>query len=54
MIFDNGNLLKITGDLDYLNYVLQKTKEKCPLGSGALAGNPFKVDRESIAKKVSG
>ena len=38
-------------DSDYLDFVLKKTKI-CPLGSGALAGNPFKVDRELIAKKL--
>lgn len=24
----------------------------CPLGSGALAGNPFSIDRESMAKEL--
>jgi len=38
-------------DLDYLKFVLKKVKV-CPLGSGALAGNPFGVDREWIAQKL--
>ncbi len=25
----------------------------CPLGSGAIAGNPFKIDRESLAKDLN-
>lgn len=24
----------------------------CPLGSGALAGNPFKIDRETLAQDL--
>lgn len=38
-------------DREYLEFVLKKSKI-CPLGSGALAGNPFKVDRDWIAKQV--
>ncbi|CCX33313.1 L-Aspartase-like protein [Pyronema domesticum] len=38
-------------DLERLRQ-LYKRVNKCPLGSGALAGNPFEVDREFLAKEL--
>jgi argininosuccinate lyase len=38
-------------DLDRLND-LSKRVNKCPLGSGALAGNPFEIDREFLANEL--
>lgn len=38
-------------DLDRLREV-KKRVNKCPLGCGALAGNPFNVDRDAIAKEL--
>ena len=39
------------GDLERLEQ-LTKRFNKCPLGSGALAGNPFEIDREFLAKEL--
>lgn len=38
-------------DLQRLREV-KKRVNRCPLGSGALAGNPFDVDREFLAKEL--
>lgn len=38
-------------DLERLRQ-LYKRVNQCPLGSGALAGNPFEVDREFLAKEL--
>lgn len=38
-------------DLERLRQV-RKRINKCPLGCGALAGNPFEVDREFLAKEL--
>ena len=38
-------------DLERLQQ-LTKRFNKCPLGSGALAGNPFEIDREFLAKEL--
>ena len=38
-------------DLQRLREVIKRVN-KCPLGCGALAGNPFDVDREAIAKEL--
>ena len=38
-------------DLERLREV-KKRVNKCPLGCGALAGNPFSVDRDAIAKEL--
>ena len=38
-------------DLERLNEVI-KHVNRSPLGSGALAGNPFKIDREAMAKEL--
>jgi argininosuccinate lyase len=38
-------------DLERLREVIKRVN-KCPLGCGAMAGNPFGVDREAIAKEL--
>jgi argininosuccinate lyase len=38
-------------DLERLHSLVQRFNQ-CPLGSGALAGNPFGIDREFIAKEL--
>ena len=38
-------------DLERLREV-KKRVNKCPLGCGALAGNPFNIDRDAIAKEL--
>lgn len=38
-------------DLQRLREVLARVN-RCPLGAGALAGNPFGIDREAIAKEL--
>jgi argininosuccinate lyase len=45
------------GDADRLDKLLLKSTNKagithCPLGSGALAGNPFGVDRQFLANEL--
>lgn len=39
------------GDFERLEQ-LAKRFNKCPLGSGALAGNPFEIDREFLAEEL--
>lgn len=39
------------GDLERLQGVQQRLNS-CPLGSGALAGNPFNIDREFLARDL--
>ncbi|KAJ3319127.1 hypothetical protein HDV06_006686 [Boothiomyces sp. JEL0866] len=38
-------------DLERLQNIVSRFN-KCPLGSGALAGNPFEIDREFLAKEL--
>jgi argininosuccinate lyase len=38
-------------DLERLKQVVKRIN-KCPLGSGALAGNPFALDREALASAL--
>lgn len=40
-----------SADLDRLREVMVRVN-KCPLGSGALAGNPFGIDRAAMAKEL--
>ncbi|KAI5806113.1 L-Aspartase-like protein [Geopyxis carbonaria] len=46
-----SHALAFTSDLERLRQ-LRKRVNRCPLGSGALAGNPFEVDREFLAKEL--
>lgn len=41
----------LVGDLQRLEGI-QERVDACPLGSGALAGNPFGIDREFLAKDL--
>lgn len=47
-----SHALNFSGDLDRLQQVRARVN-RSPLGSGALAGNPFNVDREFIAEDLS-
>ncbi|KNC82484.1 argininosuccinate lyase [Sphaeroforma arctica JP610] len=42
---------QLTHDLEALDSLIHRFNE-CPLGSGALAGNPFGVDRQFIAQEL--
>ncbi|KAA8907854.1 L-Aspartase-like protein, partial [Sphaerosporella brunnea] len=46
-----AHALAFSSDLERLRE-LYKRVNMCPLGSGALAGNPFEVDREFLAKEL--
>ncbi|KAL7273172.1 argininosuccinate lyase [Rhizina undulata] len=46
-----SHALSFTADLERLRE-LYKRVNKCPLGSGALAGNAFEVDREFLAREL--
>jgi argininosuccinate lyase len=39
-------------DVERLEYLADRWREKCPLGSGALAGTSYPVDRESLAASL--
>ena len=43
--------LNFSTDLQRLREVIQRVN-RCPLGCGALSGNPFGVDRDAIAKEL--
>lgn len=43
--------LAFAGDLERLRETIKRIN-KCPLGCGALAGNPFNIDRDMIAKEL--
>lgn len=43
--------MKFAEDLERLREVIRRVN-KCPLGFGALAGNPFGIDRDAIAKEL--
>jgi len=46
-----AHALAFASDLERLRE-LYKRVNKCPLGCGALAGNPFEVDREFLAREL--
>lgn len=46
-----GHATFIQGDLQRLQGIRERTSS-CPLGVGALAGNPFGIDREFLAKDL--
>ncbi len=39
-------------DVDRLNTLAESWRDKCPLGSGALAGTPYAIDREKLAQTL--
>jgi argininosuccinate lyase len=43
--------LAFASDLERLREVIKRVN-RCPLGAGALAGNPFGIDRELMAKEL--
>lgn len=47
-----GHATFIIGDLQRLQGVQERGVATCPLGVGALAGNPFGIDREFLAKDL--
>jgi argininosuccinate lyase len=42
---------KLQRDLDRLSELEHRTRD-CPLGAGALAGNPFEIGREALAREL--
>jgi argininosuccinate lyase len=39
-------------DVDRIAQFADSWREKCPLGSGALAGSPYRIDRQSLAERL--
>lgn len=42
----------LTRDLDRLAGLADRWREKCPLGSGALAGTPYPINRQRLAERL--
>ncbi|KAL2436549.1 putative argininosuccinate lyase [Exophiala dermatitidis] len=47
-----GHATFILGDLQRLQGIQERVSSSCPLGVGALAGNPFGINREFLAREL--
>jgi argininosuccinate lyase len=47
-----GHFWALTRDADRIAQLADGWRDKCPLGSGALAGSPYHIDRQALAERL--